>query len=122
MNTSQTSIFDTMGDLFEQAPIKNRISEPSTKITNPYPKQPGFGLRCHRARMALVELGLDQAVPTNHRAFDDYFEMNDGAAVVFYLMDHAIRLKNKALEKGIRRKGLWLHWKATYQQGLNATN
>ena len=29
----QTSIFDTMGDLFDQAPIKNRINEPRQEKT-----------------------------------------------------------------------------------------
>ena len=74
---------------------------------NPYPTNPGFGLRVHYAEQAIRKLATDPYADIYNRAFDNCFEMNDGDAVVWALMDKAIRepdqYGNSHLSEGIRR-------------------
>lgn len=58
-------------------------------MANPYPKYQGFGLRVHRAETAFKKLALDHFADIYTRGFDNCFEMYDGDAVVWALMDKA---------------------------------
>ena len=61
------------------------------KAKNPYLKQKGFGFRYLRAKSALERFGRDYLKRPYCRSFDNCFEMNDGDAVVWALMNTAIQ-------------------------------
>lgn len=58
---------------------------------NPYPTRSGFGLRVHRAETAIRKLARDPYADIFTRVFDNCFEMYDGDAVVWALMDKATK-------------------------------
>ena len=58
-------------------------------VKNPYPIQPDFELRLHRAATAIKKLGDDPWANIYTREFDHCFEMGDGDAIVFALMHRA---------------------------------
>jgi len=58
---------------------------------NPYPKRKGFGLRAHRAGMAIRRLARDPSADIYTRGFDNCFEMHDGDTVVWALMHKALQ-------------------------------
>jgi len=60
-------------------------------MANPYQKNHGFGLRVHRAETAIKKLANDHFANIYTRGFDNCFEMNDGDAVVWALMDKATK-------------------------------
>lgn len=60
-------------------------------MANPYPTYQGFGLRVYHAETAIKKLAVDPCVDIYTRGFDNCFEMYDGDAVVWALMDKAIR-------------------------------
>ncbi|MBL4877079.1 MAG: hypothetical protein JKY10_11380 [Cohaesibacteraceae bacterium] len=76
---------------------------------NPYTTHKGFGLRVYRAEHMLRQhaLKLDHDIHT--RTFDNCFEMFDGDAVVFALMDKAkselAQTGSSTLAAGINRVG-----------------
>ena len=74
---------------------------------NPYPTYSGFGLRVHRAGNAIKKLALDPFADIYTRGFDNCFEMYDGSAVVWALMDKAIKEPDcygqSLLTEGIQR-------------------
>lgn len=74
---------------------------------NPYPKQKGFGLRVHRAETSIRKLAVDPFADIYTRSFDNCFEMNDGDAVVWALMDKALnepdQYQQSLLTKGIQK-------------------
>ena len=74
---------------------------------NPYPKYAGFGLRVYRAEQAIKKLSFDPFADIYTRGFDNCFEMHDGDAVVWALMDHAMKEPNQygqsPLTEGIQR-------------------
>lgn len=91
-----------------------------TKPTNPYPKHDGFGFRYLRAKAALEKFGRDSFAQPYCRSFDTCFEMCDGDAVVWALMDRAIRnaaAGDPALAQGIRNLGarVWPQWLRVYE-------
>jgi hypothetical protein len=91
-----------------------------SKSRNPYPKQPGFGFRFLRARTALQEFGRNGLARPYSRSFDNCFENFDGHAVVWALMDHALRNEaadDRDLAEGIRRMGkaVWPQWLQVYE-------
>lgn len=57
---------------------------------NPYPKNPGFGLRVHHAETAIRKLANDASLDIYTRGFDNCFENGYGDAVVFALMHKAL--------------------------------
>lgn len=75
--------------------------------SNPYPMRPGFGLRVHRAELALRRLGINPSLDIYRRSLDDCFEMGDGDAVVFALMHKAYTEPDSKgrsdLSQGIKR-------------------
>lgn len=83
---------------------------------NPYPTRPGFGLRVANARRALRRLGEDCLADIYTRGFDSCFEMFDGEAVVWALMQGALS-GDYVLERGIRNMGdkVWPQWLAVYR-------
>lgn len=60
-----------------------------TLPANPYPKNPGFGLRVHHTEKALRKLAAEPWANIYSRGFDNCFENGDGDAVVFALMHKA---------------------------------
>ena len=58
---------------------------------NPYPTEEGFGLRVYRAEKAIRKLALDPFANIYTRGFDNCFEMGDGDAVVWALIDKAVQ-------------------------------
>ena len=60
-------------------------------MTGNNPKFLGFGLRVHRAEQAIRKLALYPFADVYTRGFDNCFEMHDGDAVVWALMDKAIK-------------------------------
>lgn len=74
------------------------------RAVNPYPTQRGFGLRVANARRALHRLGQDCLAPIFTRGFDTCFEMGDGKAVVFALMQF-VADGDDLLDRGIRHAG-----------------
>jgi hypothetical protein len=87
---------------------------------NPYPTQPGFGLRVHHAMQALKKLAAEpwNRGLVNTRGFDNCFENFDGAAVVWALM-HAAQT-DSALAEGIAVLGgpsgsMQEHWRRVYR-------
>lgn len=68
---------------------------------NPYPIKPGFRARVAKARKALHRLALEPSLNIYTRAFDACFEMHDGDAVVFELMETAFR-EDHLLARGIK--------------------
>jgi len=86
---------------------------------NPYLTKPGFGLRVARATRILKRYGLgwsEEECGVNSRPMDNCFEMNDGDAVVWALMDKAMR--DPDIESGIRRTGaaVWPQWLEVYRR------
>ena len=81
----------------------------------PFPTSPGFGLRVANARRALHRLGRDCLANIYSRGFDSCFEMGDGDAVVFALMQHVAE-GDALLERGIRNAGgsMWADWQALW--------
>jgi len=86
---------------------------------NPYPTQPGFGLRVANAKRALKKLARDpwNRAPVASRGFDNCFENFDGEAVVWALM-HAARTDDE-LASGIacfdgHRGHLLAEWRRVY--------
>ena len=77
------------------------------QIQNPYPKANGFGLRVHRAEMALRKLALNPQAKIHTRSFDDCFEMGDGHAAVWSIMHKAMNepdaFGQSLLTEGIQR-------------------
>lgn len=77
------------------------------KKPNPYPTYSGFGLRVHCAYSAIRKLALDPFADIYSRGFDNCFEMNDGDAVVWALMDKALKEPDaygqSLLTEGIQR-------------------
>lgn len=84
--------------------------------SNPFPKQPGFGLRVLRAKTALRRLGADCMTPIFTRSFDNCFEMYDGEAVVWALMQ-ACAKGDDLLARGIQNAGgtMWDDWLALWR-------
>lgn len=72
---------------------------------NPYPTQPGFGLRVRHSKTAIEKFGRDYLKRPYSRGFDNCFEMFDGNAVVWALMSEAVPNPNSDLAEGIRRMG-----------------
>lgn len=74
---------------------------------NPYPTQPGFDLRVRKAAKAIRMLAVDLFADIYTRKFDNCFEMDDGDAVVWALMDQATcepdRFGQSLLTAGIQR-------------------
>jgi len=85
---------------------------------NPYPTQPGFGLRVKHAKAVLEIYGQDEFSKPYSRTFENCFEMFDGDAVVWSLMHDAIARNNGDLAEGIKRMGknVWPHWLEVYEQ------
>jgi hypothetical protein len=85
---------------------------------NPYPTEPGFGLRFHHAKTALEKYGRDYARPPYSRGFDNCFENHDGDAVVWALMHDAVADPKSRIAEGIHRLGkdVWPHWLEIYEQ------
>jgi hypothetical protein len=88
---------------------------------NPYSKQPGFGFRFLRAKTALEKFGRDCLARPYCRSFDNCFEMNDGRAVVWALMNAAIKAEaagDPSLAQGIRNMGraVWPEWLSIYEE------
>lgn len=83
---------------------------------NPYPTRPGFGLRVAHARRALRRLGKDCLADIYTRGFDTCFEVFDGEAVVWALMQAALS-GDPVLERGIRTMGdcVWPQWLEVYR-------
>ena len=90
-------------------------SENFQRKENPYPKFQGFGKRMIKAKNALEKFGRNRLHTPYTRAFDNCFEMYDGSAVVFELIDQAIN-GNNDLRQGIQNmgKGCWNAWMKTY--------
>jgi len=74
------------------------------------------------ARRALRELAENPEGRIFTRKFDNCFEMGDGAAVVFQLMDSALN-GDDVLLQGIKGLGneTWLNWTECYEKGKEAT-
>ncbi len=109
-------------------------------MTNPYPTRPGFGLRVHYARKTLILLaqGMDRVrcnktgeiySRARDRKMDNCFEMCDGDAVVWALMDAAAResslYNSPDLARGIElfcgNDYALSQWRATYaHKGLQS--
>ena len=74
---------------------------------NPYPTQPGFDLRVRNAAKAIRMLAVDPFAGIYTRKFDNCFEMDDGDAVVWALMDQATsepdQFGQSLLTEGIQR-------------------
>jgi hypothetical protein len=85
---------------------------------NPYPTRVGFGLRVANARRALHRLGRDCLAPIFTRGFDNCFEMGDGAAVVFALMQY-VADGDDLLARGIRHAGgtMEADWDTVWRAG-----
>lgn len=86
------------------------------RVNNPYPTLPGFGLRVANARRALRRLGADCLANIFTRGFDTCFEMGDGEAVVFALMQ-MVADGDDLLDRGIRNAGGSMHedWLRVWQ-------
>lgn len=87
---------------------------------NPYPRQDDFGLRFLRAKALLERFGRDCFKAPYSPSFDNCFEMFDGKAVVWALMDAALRNEANGephLAQGIRSMGpnVWAKWRAVYE-------
>lgn len=88
--------------------------------TCPYEKRPGYAARLARAKRMIETFGRDNALAPwrerTSRSFDNCFEMFDGEAIVWGLMQEA--QTNEILAEGIRRMGknVWPEWMAVYQQ------
>lgn len=74
------------------------------------------------AKKALRRLGENPDARVFTREFDGCFEMGDGDAVVFQLMDAALS-GDDLLLRGIKRLGneTWLNWSECYEKGREAT-
>lgn len=102
-------------------------------MTNPYPTRPGFGLRVHYARKVLILLAQGSDYVTDNktgevysrahdRKMDNCFENFDGDAVVWALMDSAIResalygctFLMRGIEKFCGNAECLAVWQATY--------
>jgi hypothetical protein len=73
---------------------------------NPYPKEPGFSQRVRTAAAALRRLAHNpwDRRPVKARTFDNCFEMYDGDAVAWELMDMVMR-GDQELEAGLEAWG-----------------
>lgn len=92
------------------------MSSKPTMRRNPYVTLPGFGLRVANAKRALKRLGSDCTANIFTRGFDNCFEMYDGEAVVWALMDAALN-GDDLLAEGIRVAGerMWADWLKLYR-------
>lgn len=87
-------------------------------MKNPYPQNTGFGLRLYRAKRALERLGRDCLARIYTRGFDNCFEMGDGDAVVWALVEEALN-NNATLKQGIQNMGkdVWPDWLRVHDEG-----
>ena len=86
---------------------------------NPYPTKPGFGLRVARLTRALKHYGMgwsEEDAGMYSRTFDNCLENYDGDAVVWAVMDKAMR--DEDIARGIRLMGekVWPHWESIYKK------
>lgn len=88
---------------------------------NPYPRCEGFGLRYLRAKALLERYARDDRKRPYCRTFDNCFENDDGDAVVWALVNTALRNRacgDSHLFDGIHRLGpnVWPDWRAIYDR------
>ena len=100
---------------------------------NPYTTHKGFGLRVYRAEHMLRQHAFKLDHDIHSRSFDNCFEMFDGDAVVFALMDKAkselAQTGSSTLAVGINRlfsqtasdSELLHDWDAFYQESLDSS-
>jgi len=96
---------------------------------NPYMTYKGFGLRVYRAEKMLRRFAVEFGYDIRTRSFENCFEMYDGDAVTFALMDKAKaelhQSGHSTLADGIRKlfprsicdSGFPDDWEEIYQKG-----
>lgn len=112
-------VFDPATQTIRQYPAA--AGEASSRVKNPFKTMPGFGFRVARAKRALQKLGADCLAHIYTRSFDNCFEMGDGEAVVFALMQ-AVAAGDDLLARGIRNVGgsMWSDWHELWLDGRRA--